>query len=313
MLINDILHISAKYTKYDYFNLRLSLNSSPEEWSKAVDILKDRIIGRYFTPIKELIKGNRAEKNGFAAMSLMCLLIDTFMQFENGYPQSSDDNRAKYVWFLRNSLKFGNIESNLFYFNIRCGLLHSAETKNGSYLIPDYFDSYTGSDLAVKMDEVNNRNILVVSVRRMFDILEIYFNDYCSKLLKPGNDNDIELRNNFIVKMDFLTLKNDRNNGDLNLWSAICRNAGKMLKLPQGPMFTYEKSYKQFSLVIKRFGMENIIIPFSDIKDYASCNNIDSLYRRRESLKQIKRSEYIKIILSECRDEVKEYTNELAI
>ncbi len=59
--------------------------------------------------------------------------------------------------------------------------------------------------------------------------------------------------------------------------------------------------------------MENIIIPFSDIKDYASCNNIDNLYHRRETLKQIQRSEYIKSILSECRDEVKEYTKELAI
>ncbi len=240
MLINDELHISEKYTKHDYFNLHLSLNSSPEEWGKAVDILKDRIIGRYFTPIKELIAGNRAEKNGFAAMSLICLLIDTFMQFENGYPQSSDNNRTKYVCFLCDSLKFDDIESNLFYFNIRCGLLHSAETKNGSYLIPDYFDPYTGSDLAVKENEVNNRKILVVSVRRMFDILEIYFNDYCNKLLQPGNDNDMELRNNFIVKMDFITLKNDRNNGDLNLWSAICRNAGKMLKLSRGHTFTYE-------------------------------------------------------------------------
>ena len=74
--------------------------------------------------------------------------------------------------------------------------------------------------------------------------------------------------------------------------------------------FTYEKDYEQVALIIKRpLMIEDIVIPFADIKEMAICGNINDANRRMVSTNQIKYSAYIQSILECCPDEVRHYVN----
>ena len=317
MLVNNILCISERFTKYSYFELKLQLDSPPDKWKTAVEILQDRINGRYFIPITNLLR-KQGDKHGFVAMSLICLLIDTFMQFENGFPQSSDSNRRFYVEFMRDSLKVKESLANRFYTDIRCGLLHSAETKNGSYLVLDSIENGSvDEDAFVALIDEGRGKVLVVSVRKMFNKLKSYFDGYWHKLLELDNVEYTGLRANFIAKMDFITMKMDNVNKSFELWNAIGRNAGKRLiakgDRSRNRFFTYEKDYEQVALIIKRpLMIEDIVIPFADIKEMAICGNINDANRRRTSTNQIKYSAYILSILESCPDEVRDYVNNVS-
>ena len=201
MEIGNELYISRHYKRSDYLGLGLDVKSPIGKWRKAVLIFNDRICGRYFNPIKDLIEDKKIYDNGFAAMSLMCLLIDTFYQFENGVENTKYTNQENYTSFMQNSLGFGDKESTFFYHNIRCGLLHSAETLNGSYLVSDKIDG----SLIAKFDSKYQRYGLAVSIRGMYDLLKSYFNDYCNALLSPSDDRGWKLRSNFISKMNYIT------------------------------------------------------------------------------------------------------------
>lgn len=310
MFINSDLYISERFTKHHYFKLKLKLNSSPDDWEMAVAILKDRINGRYLGPINGLLA--HADKNGFAAMSLMCLLIDTFLQFKHGYFASDDENGAKYISFLHNSLGFDEELSHHFYYDIRCGLLHSAETKYGSYLvrqeIPNNLEN--NSPLVIMQDEPGYF-VLVASVRGMYNVLKDYFKDYWNKLLDPMNE---DLRSNFIAKMDFITMKKASFKKASVLWNGICEYAGKELTASSNRVFKYEKDYTKVALVIHRlraFEFEDIIIPFSNIRDVARYGDIENANRRRGEFNQIENSAYIKAILDCFPDKVKQYREDL--
>lgn len=124
--------ISPEYERGDYLNLKLNENSDYDIWEQALKIFEDRIQGRFFDSIKILIKDKN--KNGFAVMALNCLLIETLQQFVDGV-DTNDRSMNAYTNFLRRELfdVFDTEEKAImFYKNIRCGILHSAQTKNGS-------------------------------------------------------------------------------------------------------------------------------------------------------------------------------------
>ena len=130
-------------------------------------------------------------------MALNCLLIETLYQFKEGKDKTpSHRNKEVYSDFLMQEfpLVFNtqNI-ANSFYSNIRCGILHSAQTKNESRLSDR-------EGIAVVLEG----NTLVVSVKGMSLLLKKYFQWYLQKLSDP---NEVTLRNNFINKMKFVCRK----------------------------------------------------------------------------------------------------------
>lgn len=186
------IKISPKYNKEEYLSLNLNLDSSDDNWKNAVEIIKDRITGRYIKQIDLLSED--INSNGFTIMALNCLLIETLYQFKKGIDQTpSGRNKKSYSDFLVQ--EFPDVFKSIiiaesFYTNIRCGILHSAQTKNESML---------SEREEPPVDFVGNT--LVVSVKGMSILLKKYFENYLKKLLEPNNKN---LRNNFIKKMSFV-------------------------------------------------------------------------------------------------------------
>ena len=186
------IYISSRYKKEDYLSLELAINSNSSKWSKAVDILKDRINGRFFAQI-DLLSEN-VKNNGFAIMALNCLLIETLFQFQRGLNRTPSTNKEHYALFLCSAFPNDFVEQHIgerFYEEIRCGILHSAQTKGESRLSDNY------SNIAARIED----GVLVVSVARVTEILKTYFDDYSNKLLDPTESN---LRKSFVKKMGFV-------------------------------------------------------------------------------------------------------------
>lgn len=184
------VNISPRYKKEDYLCLNLSEQSSDRDWNKAIDILKDRIEGRYFNQIDLLSHDINA--NGFTIMALNCLLIEALYQFKEGKKQTGN-NKVEYSTFLTQAFPGEFNTKHLaqrFYSDIRCGILHSAQTYNESRLSDR-------EDFVVKSEN----GILLVSVKRISALLRTYFDSYVDKLLDHKN---LELRKMFIEKMHYV-------------------------------------------------------------------------------------------------------------
>jgi hypothetical protein len=135
-----VIKISPKYYQEDWSNLILA-NKNSTDWDTAIDIFKDRMEGRFIKQI-EILDKNPDRKigvfAGFAIMSLECLFIETLEQFYNGNIRTGQgmDVDAFYNFFQRSS-KFSSFfntkkKAKIFYEQIRCGLLHQAQTKRKS-------------------------------------------------------------------------------------------------------------------------------------------------------------------------------------
>ncbi len=185
MFTDNRRYIAENETRDDYISLGLRLSSPVHIWEKAIEIMCGRIEGRYLDPMGALIEAD-VNKNGFAAMALCCLLIETLLQFREGYPQTPDrQNKRCYSSFLQTQLGhvFNQEMANRFYTDIRCGVLHSAQTKNGSCLTfgTDYIARIQGND------------IMMVDIQGMHHVLEQYFRRYCDELMDPTDHERIVL------------------------------------------------------------------------------------------------------------------------
>ena len=188
------VNISPNYNKDSYLNLNLTLQSSEADWNTAVAILKDRIEGRYINQIDLL--SNDVNANGFTIMALNCLLIETLFQFRDGEEETPRPNSKTYPAFLLQEFSTAFINQKTaksFYKNIRCGILHSAQTKDESRLSDR-------EDITVTFEG----NTLIVSVKGISSLLKTYFEHYLQRLVDP---NEVTLRNNFINKMKFVCRK----------------------------------------------------------------------------------------------------------
>jgi hypothetical protein len=110
-------------------------------WKEAVGVFERRINARFIYQINALINNKdkaTASSSGFAIVALDCLLIETLNQFYEGIDETPKYNHAPafHAVFQRSStLKdiFDTKEKTKeFYDQIRCGLLHQAQTKGNS-------------------------------------------------------------------------------------------------------------------------------------------------------------------------------------
>lgn len=195
MKMNGKKYIGVNSLKDEYIGLNLSMGSSEEDWNRAIEMFDDRIDGRFFDVINVLKNNLVIPQSGFSIMALDCLLIETLMQFKNGYSVTPKGcNKKEYTNFLKDEFpnEFPTKKiAELFYKDIRCGILHSAETKNGS-------DLTFNESSVIKMIASNKIRVDIMKITRM---LESYYKDYIRKL---NDDNCSELRRKFIEKMDFV-------------------------------------------------------------------------------------------------------------
>ena len=288
MFTNNRRYIAENETRDDYICLDLRLSSPAHIWERAIEIMRGRIEGRYLDPMGTLIQAD-VNKNGFAAMALCCLLIETLLQFREGYPQTPDrQNRRCYSNFLQTQLGhvFNQEMANRFYNDIRCGVLHSAQTKNGSCLT--FNSDYTA--------RIQGNDVMMVDVQGMHREIDNYFRRYCDELMDPINR---DLRKNFINKMDDITKKWEGIEIIDNLWFAICEKENREIPRPNGTTFSFEvvSNGTALRLYIGPMGRRGgVRILKDEIKD--------ALYYwpNETAIQMLDKGYYIISILNLCRD-----------
>ncbi|MBI5237594.1 MAG: hypothetical protein HY887_04145 [Deltaproteobacteria bacterium] len=101
--------------------------------SKIADFVLERFTERYITPLS----GNPKTKHGFCTMAVSCLLIEALESFRQGWPNTDGKSKAAFSSFFSRCSEQGSElgvfskHSKDFYINVRCGILHQAETTNG--------------------------------------------------------------------------------------------------------------------------------------------------------------------------------------
>lgn len=185
------VYISHNHKAVEYKRLNLTARSDNDKWFVAIEIFRERIYGRYIYPIREL--NRNAYENGFVTMAVCCLLIDTMYQFMHG-SNETNNNAKKYIGFLRNNMSdlFATKKAaELFYQHIRCGILHSAQTKDGSILT-------TEGAKAIEILPSGER--IKVNVILFTERLEQEIEKYINLL---SND-EASYRENFVKKMNYI-------------------------------------------------------------------------------------------------------------
>ncbi len=287
MLDNNYRMISSRYSRDAYLRIHLSLDSSQSDWDFAVGIFEDRFVGRYFRVI-DLLEEDIYE-NGFAIMTLNCSLIDALMQFRNGYPETPEGkNGYEYKNFLREQLGFKGASIKRFYEEIRCGLLHSAETKNGSY-----FKYRTN-----RMIGYGENEVLFVDINLVTDRIRNYFNRYCEELIGKVFEHNIDnsiLRANFIKKMDDITLKYEGYEFLDDIWFAVCSYNEEDFRITRNNTYKlYVPENVRGCLFFERYG-ERIIIKKQDIE------RAIPFWPSKKSICTLKNGEFIYVLLQKCK------------
>ncbi|MBD8035043.1 hypothetical protein [Solibacillus merdavium] len=197
MEFNGESRISIDHTKEHFLGLALDLNSD-KNWDQAIKIFRNRIEGRYLNVIDELINRKSLLEDGFIIMALNCLLIETLLQFRDGSDETKGGNRQRYSEFLEEEFPhiFNLKLAKKFYSDIRCGILHSAQTKGKSKLTFD-------KDYVVKFDKSGREGYILVDVKNFTLEIKAYYFRY----LEMIEQNVGEVREKFRDKMLYICLK----------------------------------------------------------------------------------------------------------
>lgn len=206
--------MNKKISKYYYSSDWSSdlADRHSKEWVKAIEIINDRFSNRYIKPINELI--NHPEKSvrtniGFIVMSIDCLLIETLNQFyfglkdtsEKYYKRNQDANYRYQSQSFRDFFEYstyfplfkGNLElSRMFYDEIRCGLLHQAESKANSLI------NIKAEAMVTPVDGQDIKNGIIINRDFFHKALSNEFDKYISDLSNPES---INLEGKFLREM----------------------------------------------------------------------------------------------------------------
>ncbi len=193
------LQISPKYTVAFWRSLELDTDNPKQgDWLKAVDVLRDRIHGRFITPAQTLIefdKGNKQQTFGFAVLALDCLVLETIQGFKEGVPNHTGHSTRLFKEFLGawepfiDCLDAGMVAETKaveFYKQGRCALHHSGATEKMTVGISGPMIKFGNDNITV------NRTLLHTELVAEFD-------RYLEALSNPQS---VGLRIKFLLKMN---------------------------------------------------------------------------------------------------------------
>ena len=108
---------------------------------QIADAIERRFTERYITP------ANSELKHGFTMMAIGCLMLEALESFKRGWKKSVRQSKKLFVEFLDREPEFAAFKrhGSAFYTNVRCGILHQAETTGGWRIIRSgsLLDGYT--------------------------------------------------------------------------------------------------------------------------------------------------------------------------
>jgi len=90
--------------------------------------VRERFDERYFRPVED-----SRSKHGFALMAIGCLVIEALESFYQGLADTRGKSAEMFRRFLNRGtpLRVFGGRNNWFYRDVRCGILHQAETRGG--------------------------------------------------------------------------------------------------------------------------------------------------------------------------------------
>lgn len=159
-----------------------------------IEFVRQRYDERFIAPFK-----NNSLKHGFSMMAVSCLMVESLISMQNGVNETSDlkssENKKIYPSILFEEFFTNSEHLNSFtglgyefYSNIRCGILHQAESTNGWKIRRD--------------GELVNKTDKIINATRFLKALELELNDYLT-LLNDSNFTD-QIWINLFKKIEFI-------------------------------------------------------------------------------------------------------------
>jgi hypothetical protein len=132
--------------------------------------IKERFEERYIRPLEGI---GKQEKHGFCIMAISCLMIEALQSFRRGWKKTSAKGMGESAFcsFFDECDRFKEFRGYgpEFYKNVRCGILHQAETTGGWRIrrnLPVLFDAQKKQIDATKFHKQ----------------LQAYLYDYCTEI-----------------------------------------------------------------------------------------------------------------------------------
>lgn len=173
-------------------------------WRKAyVVLLKARLDDRYLKPINSIRGNGSYSGEGFSILTIQCALLEFLASLRLGFNFSHGaafgqnfrygESQRLFVDFLRQSAPFDKLgltkaQAQAFYVNVRCGLVHEAQTKNGWRV----WASNANKIAIDPAEKVVNRDLLA-------GLIDSYLATYESELYQSA-----DLKAAFIRKFDYI-------------------------------------------------------------------------------------------------------------
>ncbi len=118
------LRISPHYTQKQWNEAF----ASGEDWKTAIDIVEDRIRGRWLDAADRLLDGSHS---GFAILALDCIVLESLWGFMNGKSVPKRQEQQVYASILSGPrFKWPAAEAEAFRQFVRNGVIHDAETRS---------------------------------------------------------------------------------------------------------------------------------------------------------------------------------------
>jgi hypothetical protein len=160
--VGDI-HLSSSTNVEQYRNWEYQRKTS-----EIAQFIRERFDERFLAPFNVI---PNSLKSGFAQMAICCLMIETLESFYKGW-KGTRGVKGEFIFegFFIRSYYFHEFQGKGrdFYSNIRCGILHQAETMNG-WLI---------RRKGVLVDHQHK----VINADKFMKLLKISLDDYCQEL-----------------------------------------------------------------------------------------------------------------------------------
>lgn len=116
--------LARGFTIRDYERAR---DSQPPDRTAIAEAIHHRFMERYIAPV------SGPPRHGFTIMAVSCLMIEALESFRQGWEHTDRRSRDAFCLFFSGVEPFRVLESyaGTFYDNVRCGILHQAETTDG--------------------------------------------------------------------------------------------------------------------------------------------------------------------------------------
>jgi len=175
----DAVKLSSSVSVGHYKQLETSKNKPA-----ISQFIFERFFERYISPLKSI---PRERKHGFNIIAISCLMIEALESFYLGYEDTNGKSKQCFQSFFRHASYFSsfNTISVKFYHNVRCGILHQAET-TGGWKITRKLNA-----------PLFNSRTLTINANSFLSGMESYLNEYKTNLEKSDWNDPIwtNLRN----------------------------------------------------------------------------------------------------------------------